>query len=114
LVDTGFLEQLPERRGERGAREKPYVTTGKSWRISGGGTSSVLLDTFLEEVQLVPMEQVDSTRLGLRLNAARLEELRNRLQDLFDEYAAAPDDADGQAWSLFLALHPDPNRAHLS
>src|SRR5215475_4607877 len=31
LVATGFLEAQPERRGTRGAREVPYLATGKSW-----------------------------------------------------------------------------------
>src|SRR3954452_12191504 len=31
LVDTGFLEALPARRGTRGSREVPYRATGKSW-----------------------------------------------------------------------------------
>ena len=31
LVATGFLEAQPERRGNRGAREVPYLATGKSW-----------------------------------------------------------------------------------
>src|SRR5882672_7388900 len=33
LVSTGFLEPQEERRGTRGAREVPYLSTGKSWTL---------------------------------------------------------------------------------
>src|SRR5215475_395787 len=52
LVATGFLEAQEERRGTRGAREVPYLATGKSWvldvsetRVDGSGRA--LLDAFL-------------------------------------------------------------------
>ena len=42
LVDTGFLEALPPRRGARGSREIPYVATGKSWRVqTPAGTRAI-------------------------------------------------------------------------
>src|SRR2546421_3743811 len=34
LVDTGFLRVEPVRTGHRGALEKPYRATGKSWEVS--------------------------------------------------------------------------------
>ncbi|HZY74791.1 MAG TPA: winged helix-turn-helix domain-containing protein [Jatrophihabitantaceae bacterium] len=110
LVDTGFLAPQPVRRGTRGAREIPYLATGKSWRMSYPGASGMLLQTFLEEVALVPATEVNSSRLGLRLSAADRAEFEERLQALLDEFAARPDDPSAPAWSLFLALHPDPNR----
>src|SRR6266545_3751469 len=111
LVRTGFLAAQPERRGSRGAREVPYLATGKSWRIESAAQDRVLLDAFLEEVAQVPLADLDTTRLGLRLSPAEMTEFRNRLRDLLDEFEARPHDADAPAWSLFLALHPDPNRA---
>lgn len=110
LVDTGFLRALPPRRGTRGSREIPYVATGKSWLVSNPGSSRVMLETFLEEVALVAGDQIESARLGLRLNPARRAEFDQRMQNLLDEFAAAPDDPDGEAFSLFFAMHPDPNR----
>lgn len=110
LVRSGFLEPGPERRGTRGAREIPYVATGKSWRISTPAHDRAMLDTFLEEVALAPPDQLDSARLGLRLSHADMIELRARLQDLVDEFAARPDDPGAAAWSMFLMIHPDPNR----
>ncbi|MEO9138841.1 MAG: winged helix-turn-helix domain-containing protein [Jatrophihabitans sp.] len=111
LVRTGFLEACSERRGARGAREIPYVATGKSWRISTPAQDRAMLDTFLEEVALAPADQLDSARLGLRLPAADMAELRTRLQELLDEFAARPDDPDAAPWSMFLMIHPDPNRS---
>jgi DNA-binding transcriptional ArsR family regulator len=109
LVDTGFLEALAARRGTRGSREVPYVATGKSWRMEAPAQNIVMLDAFLEEVSLVPVEDVDALRIGLRLRPERKEELSLRFTALAEEYFNNPDD-DGEPWSVFLAIHPDPNR----
>jgi DNA-binding MarR family transcriptional regulator len=110
LVRTGFLQPLSERRGTRGAREIPYQATRKSWRVSAPATSRSMLDAFLEEFSLVSEEELDTARLGLRLSPADFDNFRNRLQNLLEEAAALPEDPSAPAWSLFLALHPDPNR----
>ncbi len=110
LVRTGFLAPQAERRGTRGARELPYLATGKSWRLSAPGSSPVLLETFLEEIAQVPAEAVDTTRLGLRLPGAEMAEFRDRLRDLLDEFADRPDEPGALAWSVFVSVHPDPNR----
>jgi predicted ArsR family transcriptional regulator len=110
LVDTGFLAAQPVRRGSRGSREIPYLATGKSWTLDTPGAPLVLLDAFLEEVALVPAETVDSARIGIRLSRERKEELAARLTALLDEYYRR-EDADGEPWSVFLAIHPDPNRS---
>jgi DNA-binding MarR family transcriptional regulator len=109
LVRTGFLVPEPERRGARGAREVPYLATGKSWHLSTPAQDRAMLDTFLEEVALVPADQVDSARLGLQLSEADMTEFRDRLRELLDDFADRPDDVTQPAWSLFLAVHPDPN-----
>ena len=72
LVRTGFLEPQQERRGARGAREIPYLATRKSWQLSTPAQDRAMLDTFLEEVALVPAADLDMTRLGLRLPGGRL------------------------------------------
>jgi len=110
LVDTGFLCALPVRRGTRGAREIPYLATGKSWQLSTPATGRVMLDAFLDEIAHVPATDIDSSRLGLRLPAQDMDEFRDRLQALLDEYAQRPDDPAAPAWSIFLTVHPDPNR----
>jgi len=110
LVRTGFLQPQPERRGARGAREIPYLATGKSWQVSAPVMSRSMLDAFLEERALVAGEEMDTARLGLRLSPTDLEDFRTRLLNLLEEAAALPEDPAAPAWSLFLALHPDPNR----
>lgn len=107
LVDTGFLRAEPERRGRRGSREVPYRTTGKSWYLQSPGTSSSMLDAFLQEIALVPEEHRGMSRLGLRLGAEEMDEFRERLYDLLQEFHDRPRDPDAEPWSLFVALHPD-------
>ena len=110
LVRTGFLEPLAERHGARGAREIPYLATGKSWRLSTAAQDRSVLTTFLEEVALVPAKDVDTTRMGLRLPLGDMAEFRSRLRRLLDEFSERPDDPSAPAWSVFLVVHPDPNR----
>jgi predicted ArsR family transcriptional regulator len=115
LVDTGFLAALAERRGTRGSRERPYLATRKSWTLSmddsgvpGGGNA--MIEAFLDEVRLVDVDRAGLTRLGLRLTEAQFEELRGRMAEMLEEYAARPPDPDGQAYSVFLALYEDVSR----
>lgn len=113
LVDTGFLDALPVRRGARGARERPYRATGKSWTLQVGDAGSAareldaMLQAFLGELADAGGELVDAARLGLRLSPSDREELSGRISALLDEYAARPPDPDGQWWSLFFAMHRD-------
>jgi DNA-binding MarR family transcriptional regulator len=110
LVDTEFLAAQPVRRGARGSREIPYLATGKSWRLMTPAKDRVLLDAFLEEVALVPVDRLETARLGLRLSPAQMETFMDRVRDILDEFRAQPDQPDGEAMSLFIAIHPDPNR----
>lgn len=110
LVRTGFLAAQPERRGTRGAREVPYLATKKSWRLTSVARDRAVLDAFLEEVAQVPVADLDTIRLGLRLPPEQWDEFRDRLRALLDEFEQRPSDPDAPAWSLFVALHPDPNR----
>lgn len=110
LVRTGFLQAQEQRRGNRGAREIPYLATKKSWQLSTPALDPSMLDTFLEEIALVPASEVDAARLGLRLSAGDLAEFRARFRELLDDFATRPDDPSEPAWSVFFAIHPDPNR----
>ncbi|PZG05780.1 ArsR/SmtB family transcription factor [Nonomuraea aridisoli] len=113
LVTTGFLAAEPSRPGPRGSTEIPYRATGKSWEVNvrdsgvtGGGAAMV--DAFLQEVRLADIERGEYMRLGLRLSAEDHAELLRRLQELLDDFRHKQ--GDGEAFSLFVALHHDVTR----
>ncbi|WP_203915571.1 ArsR/SmtB family transcription factor [Rugosimonospora africana] len=110
LVRTGFLEPRERRTLPGGGREIPYLATGKSWRISTPAQNHAMLDTFIAELALVPAEDVDTARLGLRLSPADMSEFRTALRALLDDFADRPVDPSAAAWSVFVTVHPDPNR----
>lgn len=108
LVATGFLVPQEGRTGPRGAREVPYLASGKSFYLHDAGRPPAMMQAFLAEVAAVPEDALSISRLGVRVSAAELAELRSRIQDLLDDFAARPPDVDGERWSLFVALHPEP------
>ncbi|MGJ7442646.1 ArsR/SmtB family transcription factor [Aquipuribacter sp. MA13-6] len=111
LVETGFLEALPTQQGVRGSRPRPYRATRKSWFMEHPTyTNRPMVEAFVAESALVPTEDLTTSRLGLRLDAAGLEELRSRLDDVLQDFAARPPTSGGRPWSVFLSVHPDPDR----
>ncbi len=109
LVQTGYLRAEPERAGAQGAREVPYRATGLSWRTSIPEGSTVLVETFLQQIEGLAPEDLDTTWLGLKLNPAHRAELEERLSALLNEFKERGPDPDGDTYSLFTALHPDRN-----
>jgi predicted ArsR family transcriptional regulator len=107
LVQTGFLAAEPARSGNQGAREVPYRATGASWRSPG--SSSVLVETFLQQIEGVADDDMRITWLGLKLTDEHKAELEQRMYELVNEYKERGPDADGATYSLFTALHPDRN-----
>ena len=106
LERTGFLAAEAERRGTRGARERPYRATGKSWTLSVGDATApflAALDAFYAEVLESP-EPVAMTRVSIRLNEPEVEELSDRLTALFDEFMARQD-PDAAPLGYFVAGH---------
>lgn len=109
LVAAGFL-QAQDAVVRDGARHVPYRATGRSWRLSTPAAAPAILQAFLDEVAGVPAEELDVSRLGLRLDDAGRAELGERLQALLDEFAAREPDPAGRPWSVFLSVHPDAGR----
>lgn len=113
LVKTGFLVPDEVRQGPKGALEKPYRATGKSWSLSldesavtESTASQAMLDAFLAELsEAGPDAATGFSRLALTLDKASLEELQTRMQAILDEFASRPPDPDGQSYGLFLAMH---------
>jgi DNA-binding transcriptional ArsR family regulator len=108
LVDTGFLEPASERRGRRGAIERPYRATGKSWTLDVGEHPSMTLafvDAFRAEIAEAPPRDVPwSVRLAVRLQPDAREDFEHRLQTLVEELKDADDPA-GEPYGMFAALH---------
>jgi DNA-binding MarR family transcriptional regulator len=120
LVETGFLEALPLRRGSRGAREIPYRSTGKSWtlriedEVDHQHTSDAMLHAFLDELADARGELANAIRLGLRLRPDDRTELIRRISEVLDEFTSRTaydsdesDESAGEWWSVFVAVHRD-------
>jgi DNA-binding transcriptional ArsR family regulator len=97
LVRGGFLEAGKVRPGKRGALERPYRATGKSWRIrmrQGSDYTASVLDAVRDEIEESDERAALSlVRLGVRLTDADIEELRHRVGELGDEFATRDDPA---------------------
>lgn len=107
LADTGFLRAQEPRRGKRGAREVPYIATRRSWDTEVPGIGPILIQTFLDEVADVDPDELAIMRLGLKLDEADMHDLMRRMQELIVEFKDKPSSPDGQAVSVFVAMHPD-------
>ena len=112
LCATGFLTAEPPRSGKRGALEKPYRATRKSWTLSVSGASDQVtsmlagLDALRGElIDAGPESIVINSRLGLRLSSDEIAELAARLEQLVEEYAARASTRDGASVGLHITLH---------
>lgn len=112
LVRTGFLVAEPVRAGARGALEKPYRATGKTWNLSlsrpeeQGVEMLAVVDALRDELaEIGPDGVVTGARLGLKLSPARAEALSRRIEELVGECYEAGDDEDGERYGLYVNLH---------
>lgn len=108
LVRGGFLAAERVRGGRRGALERPYRSTGKSWavRMAPSVDHAVsVLDAVRDEITEAGSGAILSTlRLGVRLGAADLAELRSRIRQLGDEFEPR-DDPDGEPIGILAVVH---------
>ena len=111
LVEAGFLVGDEVRRGARGAIEKPYRSTGKSWQLTvtepgdRAGTNLAMVDAFREELaEAGPDRVVLLTRFANRLDRRSFEDLERRLEALVEDYALRSDPG-GVPFAFFLAGH---------
>ena len=114
LVRTGFLAPEGERRGARGAIERPYRAIGKSWTLDVGEEEKVgkvsagtlaLIDAFRAEVAETPPDGILNTaRLGVRLTKVRQAEFVERIDELVRDLKAADDPA-GEPLGFLVGLH---------
>lgn len=95
LVDAGFLEQLPPRRGTRGSREKPYRSTRRTWWLSDPLADADPGIRF-SPVSLAMQDALDAgpdgvstfATFALHLSDAEVDELDARLIAVIDSYVA--------------------------
>lgn len=110
LVRHGFLQAQPVRRGARGAKEIPYRGTALSWRLDGAGTASgvpeAMLEAYLAEVADVGVEELEQSRLVVRLDTPAVRALRADLQRLLESYAGREPDPEGTSVAVYLSTYP--------
>jgi DNA-binding Lrp family transcriptional regulator len=103
LVEAGFAEQLPPRTGKRGAREKPYRSTGATWwledpladappEIRFGPVGLALT----EAVEAGPEALRGFAMLALHLSEDEAAELEGRLLEILDHYVATDHERAGR------------------
>ncbi|PRX46441.1 helix-turn-helix protein [Prauserella shujinwangii] len=110
LVETGFLEPQPARRGNRGAKEIPYRSTGVSWHLDHAPArqrlGEAVLEAYLTEVAETDPAELDQWRLVARVPPERLVALRGRLQELLDEFGAEPVHPGAEPTAVYIAMYP--------
>ncbi|RKW71963.1 ArsR/SmtB family transcription factor [Galactobacter caseinivorans] len=107
LLNTGFLEAEAERKGKRGAKEVPYLSTRLSWSTPLPDAAPVLVETFLQEVNGLAPDEIQVMRVGLRLGEEDQRELLARMRELIEDFAVRPAPQDAVSTSLFVAHHLD-------
>lgn len=111
LVDAGLLTAQPPRRGNRGAREIPYRSSGLPWirRPAGEpGVAAAMIQAYLTEVGELDPDEVVQFRFVLDLAPARLEEFQRRLEDLLHEFDHDPPAPDTARTAFYAATYPNP------
>ncbi|GAA3883258.1 hypothetical protein GCM10022243_54910 [Saccharothrix violaceirubra] len=122
LTKAGFLVAEPVRTGNRGAVERPYRSTRRTWRLgleSVEGDLTRQVDLALisahraEVVEAGPDAYRDVARGVLRLDKAAQEELKARLYALIEEFTdrATPD---GEPLSYLWSLNARPHHRESS
>ncbi|GAA3529868.1 winged helix-turn-helix domain-containing protein [Amycolatopsis ultiminotia] len=110
LVDTGFLVPQQPRRGARGAKEIPYLSTGLSWELSydepSTGVGEAMLEAFLAELAEAEPAEVDASRLVFQLPPEEIEEFKARMGDLLDEFRRRPRDPAAERTAVYVSIYP--------
>lgn len=112
LVRTGFLVADEVRTGARGALEKPYRATGKSWVLSaatpeqGKVEQAAVLDALKAELlEVAPDDVMADARLGVQLSAPKAKRYQARIEKLVHDLAAEPDEPNGERFGFYVAWH---------
>ncbi|MBB4684984.1 ArsR/SmtB family transcription factor [Amycolatopsis jiangsuensis] len=110
LVDTGFLIPQEVRRGARGAKEIPYLSTGLSWELANdppeAAVGEAMLEAFLAELAEADPAEVDASRLVVKLAPEAVGELRDRLSELLDEFRDRAPDPAADRTAIYVSIYP--------
>jgi predicted transcriptional regulator len=110
LHAAGFLEALPERRGNRGAKEIPYRSTRLSWQLrlpqEDVSVAEAMLQAYLGEVTEVGIGVVDQSRLVVQVDAQARTELELRVGELLEEFANRAPQPGAERTAIYVALYP--------
>ncbi|RKT68659.1 helix-turn-helix protein [Saccharothrix variisporea] len=118
LVGTGFLAAEPVRTGAKGALERPYRATGRTWRLGlvddGEGLVQQVDLAMLgahraEIIEAGPDASRDVRRGVLRLGPESQAELHARLVELLTEFIER-DEPEGEPLSYLWSLVARPDR----
>ena len=118
LVGTGFLVAEPVRTGAKGALERPYRATGRTWKLGlvddGEGLAqqvdlALLAAHRAEFLEAGPDAGREVRRGMMRLGKRSQEELTARLVELITEFADR-DEPDGEPLSYLWSLVARPDR----
>lgn len=109
LVAAGLLEPQAPRRGNRGAKEIPYLSHGLPW-VRGpkgeGPVAEAMLEAYLSEVGEVGMAEVDQIRFVLDLTPARRDEYERRLAALLEEFDHDAAEPGTERTAVYVAVYP--------
>jgi DNA-binding transcriptional ArsR family regulator len=109
LVDTGFLTAQPPRRGTRGAKEIPYLSTGLSWKLDvhdRTGVNEAMLEAYLAEIAEIDLDRLDQTRLVVQVSPGDRDEFSRRLNELLEDFTSRPRQAGAQRTAIYIATYP--------
>lgn len=113
LTEAGLLEQAPVRTGDRGALEKPYRSTGRSWWLDAplaeadADSAFAPIAAFQDELEEAGHDSVRLfQRFTLHLSVENADELDRRILAILDEYIDTDDQRlDQPAYGGIVVLH---------
>jgi DNA-binding transcriptional ArsR family regulator len=112
LERTGFLAAARPRHGAKGALEKPYLATRKSWVLSPTSPEDELVNRTAvidalraELLEAGPDGVVEGARLGVQLSPAKVKRYRARIERLIKDLHDEPDEPGGERLGFYVVLH---------
>ncbi|GAA1345916.1 ArsR/SmtB family transcription factor [Arthrobacter roseus] len=113
LLATGFLEPADIRKGDSGALEKPYRSTGRSWNLRGAlgkansGGPLAPVEAFREELNNAGPDALASlSRFVLHLSEEDLKDVVGRIHQVLSDYTDSDKQrADQPAYGGIFVLH---------